>query len=99
MRMMLKCSLDVAVSNQAILNGTLPNVIEKLMSITKPESAYFTADGGTRTIYLFFDMKDSSEMPPIGELMWINLGGKVEVQPVMNKEELQKGLTEFMKGA
>lgn len=96
MRTMLKCSLDVNVSNQALLNGTLPGIIEKLMGITKPEAAYFTADGGTRTLYVFFDMKESADMPPIGELMWINLGGKVEMQPVMNADELKKGLSNLV---
>ena len=67
------------------------------MGLTKPEVVYFTADGGTRTIYVFFDMKDPSEIPPIGELMWANLGGKVEFQPVMDQDELQKGLAESMK--
>lgn len=96
MRTMLRCSLDVTASSVAIQNGTIPVILEKLMGLTKPEAAYFTADGGTRTIYVFFDMKDSSELPPIGELIWSSLGGKVEIQPVMNQAELQKGLSNLV---
>lgn len=96
MRTMLKASLDVAMSNEVLKNGKIQEILEKLMSFTKPEAAYFTADGGTRTIYLFFDLKDPSDMPSIGELIWINLGGKVELQPVMNQDELQKGIGKFL---
>jgi hypothetical protein len=92
MRTMLRCSFDVTAANNAFKNGSAPALLEKLMVLTKPEAAYFTADGGTRTIYIFFDMKDPSEMPSIGELMWNGFGGKVEVQPVMNHDELQRGL-------
>ena len=96
MRTMLKCSLDVTASSLAIKNGTIPGILEKLMGLTKPEAAYFTADGGTRTIYIFFDLKDPSDIPPIGELIWGNLGGSVSLQPVMNAEELQKGLSKLV---
>jgi hypothetical protein len=90
---MLRCSLDVTTSNKVLKEGTISQILEKLMKLTKPESAYFTADGGTRTIYIFFDMKDSSELPPIGELVWSNFGGKVEFQPAMNQSELEKGIS------
>lgn len=92
MRTMLRCSLEVNASNKALTEGRLPTIVGKLMELTKPEAAYFTADGGQRTIYVFFDMKDSSEIPPIGELMFSNFNAKVEFQPAMNQEELQRGL-------
>lgn len=97
MRTMLRCTLEVNASNAALTEGRLPTIIGKLMELTKPEAAYFTSDGGQRTIYVFFDMKDSSEMPPIGELMFTNFNARVELQPVMNQEELQRGLMNFMK--
>ncbi len=97
MRTMLRWSLEVNASNNALTEGRLPPIVGKLMELTKPEAAYFTADGGQRTIYVFFDMKDSSEIPPIGELMFTNFNGRVEFQPVMNQEEHQRGLMNIVK--
>ncbi len=98
MRTLLKCTLDTEATNKAILDGSLPKIVDKLMATTKPEAAYFSAADGYRTLFLFFDMVDSSMMPVIGEPLFIGLKARVEVIPVMNQAELQKGLTAFMAG-
>jgi hypothetical protein len=36
-------------------------------------------------------------MPSIAEPLFLKLGGKVEFMPVMNIEDLQKGLEKFQK--
>lgn len=95
---MLKFSLDVKASNAAIHNGTLPKIMEDLMAKTKPEAAYFTAYGGSRTVFIFFDLKDPSDIPYIAEPLFSNFDATVEFQPVMNAEELQKGLAKAMGG-
>jgi len=98
MRTLLKCTLDTEASNKAIQDGSLPGIIEKLMASTKPEAAYFTTYGGYRTVFLFFDMTDSSMMPVIGEPLFNHLNAKLELLPVMNQAELQKGMGAFMAG-
>lgn len=96
MRTMLKFSLDVAVANKTIENGTLPQVMQELMEKIHPEAAYFTTDAGTRTVFLFFDLKDTSDIPFIGEPLFQHFNAKLSFQPVMNAEELQKGLGKYM---
>lgn len=98
MRTLLKCTLDTDAANKAIVDGSLPQIIDKLMATTKPEAVYFTAVDGYRTMLLFFDMVDSSMIPLIGEPLFIQLKARVEVIPVMNQAELQKGLLAFMAG-
>ncbi|MDQ3142282.1 MAG: hypothetical protein M3Q56_08550 [Bacteroidota bacterium] len=98
MRTLLKFSLDVDLANEAIKSGKLPVILDKLMELTKPEAAYFSTIEGTRTGLIFFDMKESSEIPPIAELLFVNFEADVEFFPVMNKDELQKGLMNFIKG-
>ena len=96
MRMMLKVQLDTANGNAAIKDGRLAKVIQNFMGQAKPEAAYFTVEGGRRTAFFFFDMKDSASMPPLGEDMYMELGADLAFIPVMNAEELQAGLGAYM---
>jgi hypothetical protein len=45
---------------------------------------------------IFFDMKVSAEIPPIVEPLFIGLGAKLELVPVMNADDLRKGLKTAM---
>ena len=96
MRMMLRVRVNTAKGNEAIKNGTLPKVIGAFMERAKPEAAYFTIDNGERTAFFVFDMKDSSQMPPLGEDMFMELGADLHLTPVMNADELKAGLGAFM---
>ncbi|MGW1785130.1 hypothetical protein ACWCQQ_39455 [Streptomyces sp. NPDC002143] len=93
MRMMLKASMDTEKANELIRNGTLGKLIQESMEQIKPEAAYFTADGGRRTAFIFFDMADPSDMPVISEPFFLELGADISYTPVMNMEDVQKGLS------
>ncbi|WP_212005113.1 hypothetical protein [Chitinophaga sp. HK235] len=93
MRTLLRVSCDVVASNNALKNGKLPEVIKSTMDKLKPEASYFFADGGRRSMLMVFDMKDPSDIPGIAEPFFMELNAEVEFQPVMNAEELQKGLS------
>lgn len=92
MRTLLKFQLDVEAANHAIKNGTFSGMMEKLMKITQPEASYFGTEDGCRTGFIFFDMKDPSVIPQIGELLFMGANAKVHLQPIMNMDDLQKGL-------
>ena len=55
-------------------------------------------ENGNRTAFLVFDLKDSSQIPVIGEPLFLNLGAKLTCTPCMNQEELNKGLEAWSKG-
>ncbi|WP_405949599.1 hypothetical protein OG588_27265 [Streptomyces prunicolor] len=95
MRMMLKASMDTEKGNEAIRNGTLGKLMEESLEQIKPEAAYFTADGGKRTAYLFFDLEDPSDIPSISEPFFLNLGAELTYTPVMNPEEVAQGLSKI----
>ncbi len=96
MRTLLKATLEVEAASKAILDGTLPKILDKLMATIKPEAAYFTAMGGERCMLLFFDLKEPYMIPVIAEQLFIPLKAKIEMIPVMNAEDVTKGLTAFM---
>ncbi|RAZ87428.1 hypothetical protein DPM33_25125 [Mesorhizobium hawassense] len=98
MRMMLKITVPTVEGNKALKDGSMGKFIEHSLSELKPEAAYFTADKGQRTAYLFVDIKDSSEMPYYGERFFLAFNAAVEFVPVMNAEELQKGLPRALAG-
>jgi hypothetical protein len=89
--------MDVTASNKAILDGSLPQIIQATMDKLKPEAAYFLATDGQRSCFIVFDMKDASEIPVIAEPFFMKLNARVELCPVMNAEDLKKGLAAVMK--
>ena len=92
MRTLLKASFDVSAGNQAIKNGALPKVMKEMMEKLKPEASYFFPSNGKRSCIMIFDLKDPSEIPLVVEPLFIQMNAEVELTPVMNAEDLQKGL-------
>lgn len=92
MRTMLRFALDVEKSSQAFNDGTLASTLETLLTKLKPESAYFCPVDGKRGGMIVFDMSDPSQIPVVVEPLFRNLGAAVEVFPVMNQEDLQRGI-------
>ncbi|MFI0372768.1 hypothetical protein ACH35V_33315 [Actinomadura sp. 1N219] len=89
---MLRAHLDAATASEAITNGKLAEVVESLMARLNPEAAYFGPNRGERCCTFVFDMQDSSMLPTIGEPLFQELGAKIEIEPVMNADDLRKGL-------
>jgi hypothetical protein len=95
MRMLLKITIDTEAGNRALQDGTLQQVIESTMGRFKPEAAYFTTVDGHRGGYIFFDLQDASQLPVLSEPLFQRLHAKVELQPVMTPEDLQRGLQQL----
>jgi hypothetical protein len=92
MRTMLKFTVPVERSNQAIKDGSLKKTLESIMTRLKPEAAYFAALEGKRGGMIFFNMAAPSEIVEICEILFLNLDAAVEFVPVMNLDDLGKGL-------
>ncbi|MYS91125.1 MULTISPECIES: DUF3303 domain-containing protein [Streptomyces] len=95
MRVMVKATLDTEKGNEAILGGKMPQIIQGAMEKLRPEAAYFGPAGGRRTCFMVFDMQDSSQLPPMLEPFFNDLNAEIEVFPVMNGDDLQKGLSQM----
>ena len=94
MRMLLKAVMDTEAANEASRAGQLGEITNALVENLKAEAAYFVADDGQRSCLIVFDMEDSSQIPVICEPLFLGAKAKITLQPCMNLEDLQKGLSQ-----
>ena len=91
---MLKWELGLDATNDAIRSGRMAEINQTLAATTKPEAMYFGTENGWRTGYVFFDLTDVAQIPLIAEPLFQHVGSTVEFIPVMNADDLQRGLAE-----
>jgi len=94
--MLLKWELGLEEANEALRTGKMAEINKTLAEQTQPEAEYFCTENGRRTSYTFFDMTDPAQIPVIAEPLFQSLNSKVEFIPVMNADELQRGLAQVM---
>jgi hypothetical protein len=92
MRVMLRFTLPVEKGNQAFKDGSLGKTLESLMKELKPEAAYFGPHNGKRSGMMFFDLAEPSKIVEVAETLFANLNAEVEIVPVMNGDDLRKGI-------
>lgn len=92
MRMIMTVSIPVEAGNAAVLNGSLGPTIQQILVDLKPEAAYFADADGKRTGFIFFDMKDSSQLTAIAEPWFLAFNASLSVRPAMNVQDLQAGM-------
>lgn len=92
MRTLMKVSINTEAGNRAMRDGTIQKTLMTVSDMIKPEAVYFVPENGKRNAYFFFDMQDSSLLPQVTEPLFLELNAEVTFTPVMNQEELQRGL-------
>jgi hypothetical protein len=96
MRTLLKVTIPVAAGNSAIKDGSLPKTMDAMLDRLKPQSAYFLTENGKRNAYIFFDLKNASDIPSIAEPFFMGFDAEVDFKPVMDVAELRAGLQRAM---
>ena len=92
MRLMLKFTVPVEKGNAAAADGTMEKAIAGLMEEVKPEAAYFMVLEGKRAGLVFFEATDAAMLPKLNEPLFAALDAAIEIQPVLNADDLARGL-------
>ena len=92
MRTLVDIAIPVEAGNAAFKDGRLQRTIAAAVKRLRPEASYFYPRDGKRHGLMVFDLKDSSQLPSVLEPFFQELGASVDVTPVMNLEDLQKGM-------
>lgn len=92
-RMLLRIRIDTEAGNAAVPNGTVERAFKEFADRANPEAAYFFADRGKRAALFVFDQEESSQTPVLLEPLFQQLRAEVQLTPVMNFDDLQKGLS------
>ena len=90
--MMMKVQMDTEAGSRAIADGSLPQLMQETLGKLQPEAAYFGPEHGVRTAFIVFDLQDPSQLPAITEPMFNKMKANIEMFPVMDQQDLQKGL-------
>jgi hypothetical protein len=97
--MLMKVQIPTEAGNAAIRDGSLPQIVGRALEALHAEAAYFTSEEGMRTGLIFFEMGESSEIPPAAEPFFMNLNAKITFAPVMNADEMRAGVGKAMEAA
>jgi hypothetical protein len=81
MRMMLKFTLPVEKSNTAINDGSLGKTMDSILNKLSKRAGM-----------IFFDMAEPSQIIEAVEPLFLGLNATTELVPVMNADDLRKGL-------
>jgi hypothetical protein len=99
MRMLMKVQMPTEAGNEAIKDGSMPEIVGSTLDALNAEAAYFIAEDGMRTGLIFFEMADSSDIPPAAEPLFMGLGAKITLSPAMNVDEMRAGVGKAMEAA
>lgn len=97
MRVMLDVSIPVEAGNEALKDGRLQRTIMGVVDQIHPEASYFYPSRGKRHAIMVFDLRDQTHIPLVAERFFQDLNAEVRLTPVMNLEDLQKGLGQIGK--
>jgi hypothetical protein len=96
MRFLFRVIFDTEAGNRTSSDSNFIKNIQGFMEKTRAEAAYFTVVNGDRNAIFIIDMQ-SVDMMPVVATPFFQMGAKVEFFPVMNLEDLNKGLSAAIK--
>ena len=96
MRMLLNIRIPHEPFNAFVRDGSIGELIERILAESKPEAAYFTEQNGTRGAILVVDLEEPSQIPKFAEPWFLMLNADCEFRVVMVADDLKKAGLEML---
>jgi hypothetical protein len=90
MRMLLNIRIPNEPFNTLVREGTVGQVVGKILEETKPEAVYFTEQSGARGAVVVVDIDSASSIPALAEPWFLKFNADCEIRIAMLPEDLQK---------
>jgi hypothetical protein len=93
-RFLIRTRIPTEAGNKMVQDPNFLKNLEEYMNKVKPEAAYFMPIDGHRSAAFVVDIQSNDQVPAIVEPLFQWMGANVDLIPVMNFDELKKGLSE-----
>jgi hypothetical protein len=97
MRVLIRTIFPNEAGTKAVKDLNFIKNIQAFIDNYKAEAAFFTPSNGDRSANFIIDMPSSDMMVATIAEPFFEMGARVEMQPVMNFEDLKKGLSAAIK--
>jgi hypothetical protein len=93
MKFLAKVTLSTEAGNALCRDKDMHRKMDAIMSDVRPESVYFGADSGNRTMFCIVNVDNGHDLPRVAEPFWLGLNATVDFTPVLTAEEFKKAGT------
>ncbi len=90
MRMLVNLIFPIEPFSSMVRDGTVGDIIGRIIDAVKPESIYFTEQEGNRGAVMVVDVKEASSIPSIAEPWFLNFEAICEFRIAMTPNDLMK---------
>ncbi|HEX3637461.1 MAG TPA: panthothenate synthetase [Paraburkholderia sp.] len=90
MRMLLNIRIPHEPFNAFVRDGSIGELIERILADAKPEAAYFTEQNGTRGAILIVNIEEPSQVPRFAEPWFLTFNAACEFRVVMVADDIKK---------
>ncbi|NPT55590.1 panthothenate synthetase [Paraburkholderia elongata] len=90
MRILLNVTIPHEPFNTLVREGTVGEVMGRILEEMKPEAAYFTEQNGKRGAVLVVNLDDPSGIPALAEPWFLKFNADCELRIAMVQEDLMK---------
>ncbi len=92
MKFMLRLHMPTESGNKMLQDPNFPKKLEGVLNQIKPEAVYFAPIEGERGIIMIVNLPSADMIAGIAEPLWMTFNCKLDLTPLMELSDLQKGL-------
>jgi hypothetical protein len=92
MRFLIRARTPTEAGNKVVQDPNFLTKLEEYMNKVKPEAAYFMPIEGQRAGAFIVNIESNEQLPAVVEPLFQWWGSNIDVIPVMNYNELKRGL-------